>query len=61
MIVEARNYLICFENYVIGHQWLKQFFKQNLEYYIQKQKSLAAEQKYCYGLYNINNYFKKIT
>ena len=29
MIVGATNYLICFENCMVGHQWLKQFLEPN--------------------------------
>ena len=34
IIVRVANYLICFENCVVGHQWLKQFLEQNPEYHI---------------------------
>lgn len=58
--MEAANYLICFENYIVNHQWLKQFLELNPEYYIQKQKLLAVEQKYSHDVNNMSNYFKKI-
>ena len=60
IIVGAANYLICFENYVIGHQWLKQFFKQNPECHIRKRKPLAAEQKHSHSVHDMSNYFEKI-
>ena len=60
MIVGAPNYLIRFENRVVGHQWLKRFFEQNPKYHIQKQKPLAAERKLSHSLYDISNYFKRI-
>ena len=38
MIVGAANYLIRFENRVVGHhQWLKRFLERNPEYHIWKQ------------------------
>ena len=60
IIVGAANYLICFENRVVGHQWLKQFLKQNPEYHIQKQKPLAADRKHSHSMHNMSNYSEKI-
>ncbi len=60
MIVGAANYLICFENRVVGHQWLKRFLEQNHKYHIQKQKLLEAERKYSHSVYDMNNYFENI-
>ena len=40
MIVRAANYLIRFEDSVVDHQWLKQYFKRNPEYHVCKQKLL---------------------
>ncbi len=67
MIVGAANYLICFQNCVISHQWLKQFFERNPKYHIRKQKLLGveqkllgAEQKHGHIVNDMNNYFEKI-
>ena len=57
MILEASNYLICF---VVGHQWLKPFFKWNLRYYVCKKKLLAADQKNSNSIYNISTCFNWI-
>ncbi len=43
MIVGAVNYHIGFEDWVVGHQWLKRFLEHNPEYHVRKQKSLAAD------------------
>ena len=60
MIVGAANYLIRFENCVIGHQWLKRFLEQNPEYHIRKQKPLATERKYSQCVHDMSDYFEKI-
>ena len=60
MIIGAANYLICFENCMIGHQWLKQFFERNPKYQIRKQKPLAIKRKYSYSVHDMSNYFEKI-
>ena len=60
MVVGAANYLIRFENLVVGHQWLKQFFERNPEYHIWKQKPLAVERKYSHNVHDMSNYFEKI-
>ena len=60
IIMGAANYPICFENCVVGHQGLKQFFEQNPEYYIRKQKPLAAERKHSHSVHNMSNYFETI-
>ena len=60
MIVGAANYLIRFENRVVGHQWLKQFLKRNPEYSVRKQKPLEAERKHSHSVHDMSNYFEKI-
>ena len=60
MIVGAANYFICYENRVVGHQWLKQFLKQNPDYYMWKQEPLAAERKHSHSVHDMSNYFEKI-
>ncbi len=60
MIVGAVNYLICFENRVVGHQWLKRFFERNPEYHIRKQKPLATERKHSHSVHDMSDYFEKI-
>lgn len=45
IIMGAANYLIRFENRVVGHQWLKRFLEQNPEYHILKKKPLAPGPK----------------
>ncbi len=60
MIVGAANYLICFENRTVGHQWLKQFLERNPEYHIRKQKPLVAEQKHSHSVNEMSSYVEKI-
>lgn len=60
IIIKATNYFIYFENWIVGYQWLTQFFEQNYEYYIQKQNSLVVGQKHSYNIHNISDYFEKI-
>ena len=60
MIVGAANYLICFENRTVGHQWLKRFLERNPEYHRRKQKPLAAERKHSHSVHDISDYFEKI-
>ena len=60
MIVGAANYLIRFENRVVGHQSLKRFLERNPEYHIRKQKPLAAERKHSHSVHDMSNYFEKI-
>ena len=60
IIVRAANYLICFENCVVGYQWLKRFLEKNLEYHIWKQKPLAVEQNHSYSVHEMSDYFEKI-
>ena len=60
MIVGAVNYLIRFENRIVGHQWLKQFLEQNPKYHIWKQKPLAVEQKHSHSMHDMSDYFEKI-
>ena len=45
---------------MVGHPWLKKFLEQNPEYYIQKQKPLAVEQKHSHSVHDISDYFEKI-
>ncbi len=45
MIVGAANYLIRFEDRVVGHQWLKRFLERNPEDHVRKQKPLSADRK----------------
>ena len=59
MIVGVANYLIRFENQVVGHQWLKRFLERNPEYYVRKQKLLAADRKHSYSVHDKKNYFEK--
>ena len=60
MIVGAANYLIRFENRVVGHQWLKRFLKRKPEYHIRKQKPLVVEQKHSHSVNDKSDYFEKI-
>lgn len=60
IIVKAANYLMHFENCVVVHQWLKQFFEQNSKYHIQKQKFLAKEQKQNHSVHDMDDYYKRI-
>ena len=60
MIVGAANYLIRFENRVVGHQWLKRFLERNPEYHIQNQKPLVGEQKHSDSVYDMSDFFEKI-
>ena len=60
MIVGAGNYLIRFENRVVGHQWLKRFLERNPEYHIRKQKPLAAERMHSHSMYDMRDYIKTI-
>ena len=60
IIVGVANYFFYLENCAVSYQWLKQFLKQNLEYHIQKDKPLAAEQKHSHSIYDMSNYFKKV-
>ena len=41
IIVRAANYLIRFEDRVVGQQWLKQFLERHLEYHVRKQKNFG--------------------
>ena len=59
MIVGAANYLIRFENRVVGYQWLKRFLEQNPKYQIRRPKPLAAKRKH-HSVHDMNNYFEKI-
>ena len=60
IIVGAVNYLIRFEDRVVGHHWLKRFLKRNLEYHVCKQKPLAADRKQSHSVHNISDYFDKV-
>ena len=60
MIVGAANYLIRFENRVVGHQWLKRFLERNPEYHIRKQKPLAAERRHSHNAHDMSDYFEKV-
>lgn len=53
------NYFLHFENCVIDHDWLKQFFEQRPKYHMQKQKLLVVEQKHSYSVYDMSDYSKK--
>ena len=59
MIVGAANYLIRFENRVVGHQWLKRFLERNPEYHVRKQKPLEAERKHSHSVHDMSDYFEK--
>ena len=58
--VGTANYLIKFENRVVNHQWLSRFLKQNPNFYVQKQKLFAAEQKNSHSVADIKDYFDKL-
>ncbi len=60
MIVGAANYLIRFEDRVVSHRWLKQFFERNLEYYVHKQKFLSVDSKQNDSVHDMNDYFEKV-
>ena len=60
MIVGAANYLIRFENRVVGHQWLSRFLKRNPDFHVRKQKSLAAERKNSHSVADMKDYFDKL-
>lgn len=60
IIVGAANYLICFENRLVGHEWLKRFLEWNPEYHMQKQKPLAAERKHSQSVHNMSDHFDNI-
>lgn len=60
MIVGAANYLIRFENRVVGHQWLSQFLKRNPTFFVRKQKPLAAERKNSHSISDMTDYFHKL-
>ena len=55
MIVGAANYLIRFENRVVGHQWLKRSLERNPEYHLRKQKPLAAERKHSHSVHDMSD------
>ncbi len=60
IIVRAANYLIRFEDRVVGQQWLKQFLERHLEYHIRKQKILAADRKQSQSVNDMSDYFEKV-
>ncbi len=60
MIVGAANYLIRFEDRVVGHQWLKRFLERNPEYHVRKQKPLAADRKHSHSVHDMSDYFEKV-
>ncbi len=60
MIIGAANYLTRFEDRIVGHQWLKQFFERNLEYHVRKQKALAADRKHGHSVHDMSDYFEKV-
>ncbi len=55
MIVGAANYLIRFEDCVVGHQWVKRFLERNSEYHIHKQKPLVADCKYSHSVHDMSD------
>ena len=56
----AANYLIRFEDSVVGHRWLKRFLERNLEYHVRKQKPLAADRKNSHSVHDMSDCFKKV-
>ncbi len=60
MIVGAANYLIRFEDRVVGHQWLKWFLERNPEYHVRKQKPLATDRKHSHSVHDMNDYVEKV-
>ena len=60
MIAGASNYLIRFENRVVGHQWLNRFLERNPEYLLRKQKPPVAERKHIHSVHVMSDCFKKI-
>ncbi len=60
MIVGAANYLIRFENRQVDHQWLTPFLKRNPDFYVRKQKPLAADRKNSHNVNDMASYFGKL-
>ncbi len=60
MIVGAANYIIGFEDCVVGHQWLKRFFERNPEYHVRKQNLLAVDRKQNHNVHDMSDYFEKV-